>query len=159
MPTPRNALGDETLPPWHHCGQMTDGMRTARASLRAASPGIRNSPSATTAVAAHPNRSATGAPSIQGVLQDLQVLTADTVGIIDADGTDCATFSYQWMRVTDGGSLRDHWPRLFHLRPHVRRRGQEHPAAGRLRRRPRTRGVRPFYGPADFINVLTNNIL
>ena len=83
---------------------MTDGMRTARASLRAASPGIRNSPSATTAVAAHPNRSATGAPSIQGVLQDLQVLTADTVGIIDADGTDCATFSYQWMRVTDGGS-------------------------------------------------------
>ena len=39
-----------------------------------------------------------------GRLQDLQVLTADTVGIIDAEGTECATCSYQWIRVTDGGS-------------------------------------------------------
>ena len=57
---------------------------------------------ATTAVAPRPNRHAAGAPSIQGVLQDQQVLTSDTVGIIDADGLVDATFSYQWMRVTDG---------------------------------------------------------
>ena len=59
---------------------------------------------ATTAVAPRPNRHAAGAPSIQGVLQDQQVLTADTVGIIDADGLADATFSYQWMRITDGDS-------------------------------------------------------
>ena len=59
---------------------------------------------ATTAVAPLPNRPAAGAPSMQGVLQDRQVLTADTVGIIDADGLTDATFSYQWMRVTDGDS-------------------------------------------------------
>ena len=59
---------------------------------------------ATTAVAPRPNRHAAGAPSIQGVLQDQQVLTADTVGIIDADGLADVTFSYQWMRVTDGDS-------------------------------------------------------
>ena len=60
---------------------------------------------ATTAVAARPNRPAAGAPSIQGVLQDQQVLTADTVGIIDADGLADATFSYQWMRVADGDAV------------------------------------------------------
>ncbi len=60
---------------------------------------------ATDAVAPRPNRSATGAPSIQGVLQDRQALTADTVGIIDADGMDDATISYQWMRVADGDAV------------------------------------------------------
>ena len=59
---------------------------------------------ATTAVAPRPNRHAAGAPSIQGVLQDQQVLTPDTVGIIDADGLADVSFSYQWMRVTDGDS-------------------------------------------------------
>ena len=57
---------------------------------------------ATSAVAPRPNRPATGAPSIQGVLQDQETLTADTVGIADVDGTDDATISYQWMRVADG---------------------------------------------------------
>ena len=57
---------------------------------------------ATTAVSPPPNRPAAGAPSIQGVLQDQQVLTADTVGITDADGMDNANISYQWMRVADG---------------------------------------------------------
>ena len=60
---------------------------------------------ATTAVAPPPNRPAAGAPSIRGVLQDQQVLTADTVGIIDADGLADATFSYQWMRVADGDAV------------------------------------------------------
>ena len=59
---------------------------------------------ATDAVAPPPNQPAAGAPSIQGVLQDQQVITADTVGIIDADGLGNATFSYQWMRVTGGDS-------------------------------------------------------
>ncbi len=60
---------------------------------------------ATTAVAVRPNRPATGAPSIQGVLQDQQVLSADTVGIADADGLENATISYQWMRVADGDAV------------------------------------------------------
>ena len=60
---------------------------------------------ATDAVAPPPNRPATGAPSIQGTLQDQQALTADTVGIADADGLENATLSYQWMRVADGDAV------------------------------------------------------
>ena len=60
---------------------------------------------ATTAVAPPPNRPVAGAPSIQGVLQDRQVLSADTVGIADADGLADATISYQWMRVADGDAV------------------------------------------------------
>ena len=60
---------------------------------------------ATDPVAPRPNRPATGAPSIQGVLQDLKTLTADTVGIADADGMGNATISYQWMRVVDGDAV------------------------------------------------------
>ena len=56
------------------------------------------------AVAPPPNQPAAVAPSIQGVLQDRQVITADTAGIIDTDGLDNATLSYQWMRVTGGDS-------------------------------------------------------
>ncbi len=41
------------------------------------------------------NNFATGAPSISGVLQQDEVLTADTAGIADADGV--GTFSYQWL--------------------------------------------------------------
>ena len=41
----------------------------------------------------------TGAPSIQGVLENGETLTADTVGISDDDGLDTAIFSYQWVRV------------------------------------------------------------
>ena len=57
---------------------------------------------ATVAVAAAPNRPATGAPSIRGVLQALATVTADTVGVADADGLESATISYQWHRVADG---------------------------------------------------------
>ena len=57
---------------------------------------------ATKPVAARPNTPATGTPSMQGVLQDQHRLTADTAGIIDADGLTSATFTYQWMRVNDG---------------------------------------------------------
>ena len=44
---------------------------------------------------ANANRPATGAPSIQGFLEDGEELTADTVGIADADGL--GAFSYQWL--------------------------------------------------------------
>ena len=60
---------------------------------------------ATTAVDPRANRPATGAPSMQGVLQDEQVLSADTVGITDADGLENATISYRWMRVADGDAV------------------------------------------------------
>ena len=67
----------------------------------------RNNPETLTSVAtdpvtARPNTAAAGVPSIQGVLQDQQRLTADTAGIIDADSLTNATFVYQWMRVDDG---------------------------------------------------------
>ena len=57
---------------------------------------------ATLPVAARPNTAAGGSPSIQGILQDQQQLTADTAGITDADGLTNATLAYQWMRVDDG---------------------------------------------------------
>ena len=41
------------------------------------------------------NNRATGAPSISGALQQDEELTADTVGIADADGL--GAFSYQWL--------------------------------------------------------------
>ena len=44
---------------------------------------------------ANANSPATGAPSIQGFLEDGEELTADTVGIADADGL--GAFSYQWL--------------------------------------------------------------
>ena len=47
------------------------------------------------------NNFATGAPSISGVLQQDEVLTADTAGIADADGV--GTLSYQWL--ADGTAI------------------------------------------------------
>ena len=43
------------------------------------------------------NTPATGAPSISGTAQVEQTLTADTLGIVDADGLNNATFNYQWI--------------------------------------------------------------
>ena len=59
---------------------------------------------ATAAVAPPANTPATGAPSIQGVLQDGHRIKADTVGIADADGIANATIAYQWIRDDDGVS-------------------------------------------------------
>ena len=56
---------------------------------------------ATTAVAAAPNRAATGSPTIGGTVQVGRTLTVDTTGIADEDGLTTATFSYQWIA---GGS-------------------------------------------------------
>ena len=47
------------------------------------------------------NNFATGAPSISGVLQQDEVLTADTAGIADADGV--GTLAYQWL--ADGTAI------------------------------------------------------
>ena len=52
---------------------------------------------ATVAVAAAPNREATGAPTIGGTPQVDQTLTADTSPIDDEDGLTNATFEYQWI--------------------------------------------------------------
>ena len=52
----------------------------------------------TGAVAARPNRPATGLPTISGTARVKETLTADVSGIADPDGMDSATFSYQWIR-------------------------------------------------------------
>ena len=56
---------------------------------------------ATVAVAAAPNREATGKPGIGGTPQVDQTLTADTSPIDDADGLTNVAFEYQWIA---GGS-------------------------------------------------------
>ena len=57
---------------------------------------------ATDAVAAKPNTSATGVPTITGTVLVGQTLTADTSGIADEDGLTKVVFSYKWVR-SDGG--------------------------------------------------------
>ena len=52
---------------------------------------------ATATVAARSNAPATGAPTITGILQVGETLTADTSGIGDADGLTNASYSYQWL--------------------------------------------------------------
>ena len=56
---------------------------------------------ATVAVAAAPNRDATGAPTIGGTPQVEQTLTADTSPIDDEDGLTNVSYRYQWIA---GGS-------------------------------------------------------
>ena len=52
---------------------------------------------ATLAVAAAPNRDATGAPTISGAPQVEQTLTAETSAIEDADGLTNVSYEYQWI--------------------------------------------------------------
>ena len=52
---------------------------------------------ATVAVAARPNRAATGAPTISGTAQAGETLTADTSDIADEDGLDSVSYTYQWL--------------------------------------------------------------
>ena len=52
---------------------------------------------ATDAVASLPNNPATGVPTITGVVQVGETLTAETISIADADELDNAVFSYQWL--------------------------------------------------------------
>ena len=52
------------------------------------------------------NSPATGAPTISGTAQVGQTLTADTSGIVDDDGLDDVSYSYQWIR-NDGSTDAD----------------------------------------------------
>ena len=54
---------------------------------------------ATAAVSAAPNTPATGAPTITGMAQVGQTLTAGTTAIMDADGLTTPSYTYQWIRV------------------------------------------------------------
>ena len=57
---------------------------------------------ATAAVAAAPNREATGAPTITGTPQVGETLTADTSAIEDEDGLENVSYEYQWIRSDNG---------------------------------------------------------
>ena len=61
---------------------------------------------ATVAVAAAPNRAATGAPTISGTPQVRETLTADTADIADGDGLNNVSYGYQWIR-NDGNADAD----------------------------------------------------
>ena len=61
---------------------------------------------ATEAVAARPNTSATGLPTIGGTAEVGETLTADTTGIADADGLSNVSYNYQWV-ANDGGAGAD----------------------------------------------------
>ena len=53
-----------------------------------------------------PNAEATGQPAVTGTPRVNETLTADTSGITDAEGTNNAAFTYQWIRV-DGNDETD----------------------------------------------------
>ena len=57
---------------------------------------------ATVAVAAAPNREATGAPTITGTPQVGETLAADTTSIADEDGLTSISYEYQWIRNDNG---------------------------------------------------------
>ena len=61
---------------------------------------------AAVAVAAKPNSPATGQPTISGLPQVGETLTAETSGIADADGLTKVSFSYQWLS-SDGNADTD----------------------------------------------------
>ena len=50
------------------------------------------------------NVAASGAPAITGTAQVGETLAAATSGIVDANGLDGASLSYQWLRVKDGAT-------------------------------------------------------
>ena len=58
---------------------------------------LTSDPTGEVAAAPAQNIQATGLPTISGMAQVGETLTADTSGIADEDGLDNVTFSYQWM--------------------------------------------------------------
>ena len=68
--------------------------RTATGIVAASSARTRMTSAATVAVAARPNRPATGAPTISGTAQVGETLTADVSAITDADGLSNAVYEY-----------------------------------------------------------------
>ena len=86
---------------------------------------------ATVAVAAAPNREATGQPAISGTPQVGQTLTAGTSGIADEDGLENVSYSYQWIAGgsdIDGATGSSYTLTLQRARP-------DRPGAGDLHRR------------------------
>ena len=67
-----------------------DGKRLSNGlALLVPGPVVRQEP--------EPNRPATGSPTITGTPRVGEVLTVDTTDIVDEDGLDNATYSYQWL--------------------------------------------------------------
>ena len=62
---------------------------------------------ATAAVRDNDDSPATGAVTITGTPTEGETLTANTSGIIDADGLDSAAYVYQWVRTPSGGGDAD----------------------------------------------------
>ena len=60
--------------------------------------GYEESPTSAATGAVTSNVPATGAPAITGTAEIGETLTADTSGIVDSDGLDNVSFSYQWIR-------------------------------------------------------------
>ena len=58
---------------------------------------LTSDPTGEVAAAPAQNIQATGLPTVSGMAQVGQTLTADVTGIADEDGLDNVTFSYQWM--------------------------------------------------------------
>ena len=88
---------------------------------------------ATVAVAAAPNRDATGKPTISGTPQVDQTLTADTSPIDDADGLTNVSYSYQW--IAGGSDIAGATGSTYTLTSS--QQGKDHPGAGDLHRRRR----------------------
>ena len=63
--------------------------------------GYEESLTSAATAAVSPNVSATGAPAITGTVEVGETLTADTSGIVDSDGLDNVSFSYQWIHSDD----------------------------------------------------------
>ena len=82
-------------------------------------------------VATKPNIQATGLPTISGMAQVGETLTADVTGIDDEDGLNQVVFSYQWM--ADDTNIQGATGSSLH--PHRGRRGQDHHGDGELHRR------------------------
>ena len=92
---------------------------------------------ATVAVAAAPNREATGLPTISGTPQVEQTLTADTSAIADEDGLEDVSYRYQWNPERQRRGHRHSRRDGLDLHPGLRRPGQDCQGQGDLHRRRR----------------------
>ena len=88
---------------------------------------------ATEAVAAAPNRDATGAPTISGTPQVGETLTASTSAINDQDGLNNVSYDYQW--IAGGSDIAGATGSTYTLTSSEQ--GPDHPGSGDLHRRRR----------------------
>ena len=90
---------DDTLRAYY----VPDGVDPARDLAGNPAPALLEIPAANNTP--RPNRPATGAPTITGLAQVGQTLTASTTGIADPDGMTGAAFTYQW--TSNGGGANE----------------------------------------------------